>query len=79
MDEVRDKLAKCLSLTFPGLNPSEVLSASINTVSDWDSVRHVTLLSLIGEEFGIDIDFVAFAGLTSFDELAQRLSQEVHT
>lgn len=63
MDELRNKLAKCFLLTFPSLSASDIRSATIDTVSAWDSARHVTLLSLIGEEFGIDIDYVAFAAL----------------
>lgn len=56
-------LAKCFLLTFPSLSASDIRSATIDTVSGWDSARHVTLLSLIGEEFRIDIDYVAFAAL----------------
>ncbi len=77
MDNVRDKLAKCMSLTFPGLSPGAISSASVETVREWDSVAMVTLLSLIGEEFGMDVDFEAFEGATSFDALAARLDQMV--
>lgn len=75
MDNVRDKLAKCMSLTFPGLDPAAIPSASVENMSEWDSVAMVTLLSLIGEEFGMDIDFEAFEGATSFDALAARLDE----
>ncbi len=42
-----------------------------------DSVAQVTLLTLIGEEFGMDIDFLEFEGATSFEALAERLSSQV--
>jgi len=47
--------------------------ASVDTIGTWDSVAHVTLLSLIGEEFAIDIDFEEFAGATSFPEILERV------
>ena len=43
-------------------------------MADWDSVAQVTLLTVIGEEFGIEVDFEEFEGATSFEELARRLS-----
>jgi len=75
MDNVRDKLAKCFSLAFPNLDPSRIPSFTAADVKEWDSVAQVTLLSLIGEEFGIDIDFEAFDGATSFEALAGRLKE----
>jgi hypothetical protein len=33
----------------------------------------VTLLSVIGEEFGLDLDFEQFAGANSFQTIADRL------
>lgn len=44
-------------------------------MADWDSVAQVTLLTVIGEEFGIEIDFEEFEGATSFQELENRLDQ----
>lgn len=75
MDNVRDKLAKCLSLTFPKLDPGSISGASTENVREWDSVAMVTLLSLIGEEFGVDVDFEAFEDANSFEALAARLGE----
>ncbi len=74
MDQIREKLARCFALTFPGLERSRIPEATSENIAGWDSVAHVTLLSLIGEEFGIDVDFEAFEGATSFEALAERLS-----
>lgn len=74
MDNVRDKLAHCFSLAFPQMAPSHYPSASAENTSGWDSIAQLTLLTLIGEEFGIDIDFEEFEGATSFEALAGRLS-----
>ena len=74
MDDVRNKLAHCFSLAFPQMDPSHYPSASAENTNGWDSIAQVTLLTLIGEEFGIDIDFEEFEGATSFEALTSRIS-----
>ncbi len=56
MSEVQQRLAKCFSAAFPGLNAAAIHSASPATVPAWDSVATVTLIALIEEEFGVAID-----------------------
>ncbi len=73
MDNVRDKLSRCFARTFPALDPSQYAAASAQNVSQWDSVTQLTLLTLIGEEFGREIDFEEFEGATSFEALARAL------
>lgn len=75
MDKIRAKLTECFLLVFPNLDPNHIESASADTVKEWDSVAQVNLLTVIGEEFGIDIDYEEFEGANSFEELARRLSQ----
>ena len=53
---------------------ARVSSAGVETVKEWDSVAHVTLLSVIGEEFGLDVDFEQFEGATSFQAILDRLA-----
>ena len=73
-DTTRTRLERCFALTFPRLDPNQYATASAETMADWDSVAQVTLLTVIGEEFGIEVDFEEFEGATSFEELARRLS-----
>jgi acyl carrier protein len=44
-------------------------------VAEWDSLAQVTLLTLIGEEFEIYIDFEEFEDATSFTALVDRISR----
>lgn len=74
MDIVKDKLAHCFSLAFPQMDPSQYATASAENTAAWDSVAHVMLLTLIGEEFGVEVDFEEFEGATSFEALAQRIA-----
>lgn len=75
MNETEVKLAHCFSLAFPKMEASRYSSANVENTAEWDSVAQVTLLTVIGEEFGIDIDFEEFEGATSFDALAKRIAQ----
>ena len=61
-----EPLVGCFEKVFPNLSRGDISAATHDSVAAWDSIAHVTLLSLIGEEFGIDIDFEDFEGATSF-------------
>jgi acyl carrier protein len=63
------RLTTCFTTVFPELPEAEIPQATISTVARWDSVATVTLLSLVGEEFGIEVDFDHFEELTSFQGL----------
>ena len=73
MDDVRDKLGRCFALAFPQLDPNRYADASAENTPQWDSLAHVTLLTLIGEEFGREIDFEEFEGVTTFEGLERVL------
>jgi acyl carrier protein len=61
-----ERLVGCFEIVFPNLSRKDIPAATHDSVAEWDSIAQVTLLSLIGEAFGIDIDFEEFEGATSF-------------
>ena len=73
MDEFATRLVTCFVTVFPSVSADRVPSASTDTVPGWDSMAQLNLLTVIGEEFGIDIDFEQFDGATSFPVLLERL------
>lgn len=75
MDNVRERLTVCFSTVFPNLDPAGIASASAGQMAEWDSLTQINLLSVIGEEFGIDIDFEDFEDATSFEAILDRLRQ----
>ena len=75
MDDVREKLKQCFAVTFPDMDSAAFTTADVNNTKGWDSVAQVTLLTVIGQEFDIDVDFEEFEDATSFERLAQRLQQ----
>jgi acyl carrier protein len=61
-----ERLVGCFETVFPNLSRSDIPGATHEIVAGWDSIAQVTLLSLVGEAFGIEIDFEEFEGSTSF-------------
>ena len=66
MDEIRQRLAKCFQVVFPNLPRERVPAASPETVAEWDSVAGLTLMTVVEDEFGLQIDLDDLAGLDSF-------------
>ena len=77
MDETRDRLTKCFALLFPDLSAAQIAAASQATVSEWDSVAALTMLNVIEDEFGIQIDLDEVAELDSFERLLAYLEPKV--
>jgi acyl carrier protein len=71
-----DKLVSCFEAVFPSLSKEAIPAATHDNVPGWDSTAQVTLLTLVGEEFGIDIDFEEFEGATSFALVLETLRQK---
>lgn len=46
-------------------------SLSRETEGDWDSVRHIELLFMLEEEFGITFDEEEMSELQSFDDIVE--------
>lgn len=77
MDDLRTRLARCFSAVFPDLSPSEVTHASTASVAAWDSLANATLVSVVEEEFDVEIPVEALAELGSFDLLADYLHTDL--
>jgi acyl carrier protein len=76
MTDVQTRLAKCFTAVFPHLRPSEVSSATIESVEGWDSLATVTLLTVVEEEFGTTIEPEELEHLRSFEAYVRRLSAD---
>jgi acyl carrier protein len=66
MDEVTTRLSNCFQVVFPELPNTNILAASQDSIAAWDSVAAITLVSVIEEEFGIEMDLDALAEFDSF-------------
>jgi acyl carrier protein len=72
------RLGRCFAAVFPDLGPAEIPRASLTSVATWDSLASITLLSVLEEEFGVQIDPGEFAELVSFELILDYLRTEKH-
>ena len=67
MDSVRARLAKCFAAVFADLPEGEIERASATSVGSWDSLATVSLLSVIEEEFALQVPPDDFESFVSFE------------
>jgi acyl carrier protein len=75
MDDVKPKLVECFQIVFPELSEKQIPAASQETVAEWDSVAAITLVNVIEEQFGIEMDLDQVAELDSFEKVRAYLEQ----
>lgn len=66
MPDTIQRLARCFLAVFPDLTEAQVSAASQHSVAGWDSVAHVSLLTLIDEEFGLGLDYEQYEEFDSY-------------
>jgi acyl carrier protein len=77
MNNIPDRVSQCFLSVFPDLAPGDVARASHASIAQWDSVAHVTLLSLISEEFQLELDDESFQSLTSYPLIVDFVETQV--
>lgn len=75
MDDVKPKLIECFQIVFPDMREKDIVSASQDTVAEWDSVAAITLVNVIEEQFEIEMDLDDVADLDSFEKVLAYLQQ----
>jgi acyl carrier protein len=74
--ELDGRLVRCISSVFPTLTEEEIRVANVALLMDMDSLAAVTLVALIDEEFGVDVDLEGLLSLGSFEGVCQHLSKQ---
>ncbi len=74
MKKIEERLTQCFANVFPDIKPSDIPKASADSLSAWDSVAHITLLSAVSEEFGMDFEVEDYEELTSYAAIAKYLA-----
>lgn len=75
MTELHDRLVRCFASAFPTLSEKEILAANVALLSDLDSLAGVTLVTLIHEEFGVDVDLEELLELGTFEAIQEFLRE----
>ena len=66
MDSVEQRLVRCFSSVFPELNEEQIRNASVESVTAWNSLAAVTLVAVLQEEFGLQVNLGDLPSLVSF-------------
>lgn len=77
MIDTNDRLLRCFSSIFPTLTPDEIHAADIEQLVDTDSLAGVTLLAMIGQEFGIELSMADMLELRTFPKIQRYLQSAV--
>ena len=75
MDDCQARLVKCFQAVFPELSVEEITRASLASVATWDSVRTIVLVTVMEEEFGLEIDANDLQELISFELILDYLGR----
>ena len=67
MDEMADRLVRCFSSVFSDLTTEQIRTASVESLSAWDSLTAVTLVAVLQQEFGFQINLTDLPELVSFE------------
>ena len=78
MSDLNSKLLRCISSIFPTLSEEQIRTSDLSEVIASDSLTAVTLLSLIDEEFGVNLDLEELLNLGNFDAIEARLRRETN-
>lgn len=79
MHDVKQRLAKCFSAVFPELSPEEIGKTTACHEGNWDSLSVVTLLAVVQEEFGIDLEVNDMESFASFEGILERVNEALRS
>jgi acyl carrier protein len=74
--DLDDRLVRCISSAFPGLADQEIRTVGVEQLADADSLAAVTLVALIDQEFGVDLDLEGLLRFGSLAGLCQYLREQ---
>jgi len=77
-NEIRTQLEECFSVVFADLIPSEIPSATMETVETWDSLATLTLVGVVEQMFGVTVEIDDVPELVSFEKIAVWLEGQKH-
>jgi len=79
MKTIEDRLLQSFRIVFPNQSDSALRVATPETIGQWDSTTHFTLLQVIEEEFEIRIPESAGGELLSFQAFEECLGRRLNS
>ena len=75
MHDLENRLIQCFGAVFPNRSREEIVAATHESFSEWDSLAGVTLLTVLQQEFKLDLDFGDLEELGSFQSTLSYLAK----
>ena len=69
------RLMHCFATVFPGATCDEIKGSKFEALPGWDSLQGVTLLAVLDDEFGVQLDLTDLLELETFDAVERHLSK----
>ena len=76
MADIRDRLVECFATVFADLGREEIPLAAVASVGNWDSLATINLLTVIQEEFGVEIPPDDLEQFVSFELILDYLERK---
>ena len=73
---IEEKLKDILAAVLEVSPTNSITQVSIENTEEWDSVKHLLLMSTIEQEFSINLDDDDLISLTSYSAIKNRLEKE---
>lgn len=73
MSKDEDRLMHCFATVFPAAAREEIEVSKFEALPGWDSLRGVTLLAVLDDEFGVQMDMDELLKLETFEGLAKEI------
>ena len=75
LSDSKERLLRCFRSVFPGATQDEIRTAKLESIAGWDSLRGVTLLAVLDEEFDLQLDLSELADLGSFEGISEYIAK----
>ena len=79
MHDLSNRLKGCFAATFADLPTDKISEACVESVSGWDSMSTVILLSVVEEEFAVRVPPEDILRFTSYDGIQAYLREQCGT
>ena len=73
MSDQDDRLVRCFASVFPTLSEEEIRASNVVPLFDLDSLAGVTFVTLIDQEFGVNVELPDLLEMGSFEAISQFL------
>lgn len=77
MPDMRSRLVECFRAVFTDLPNGAIPDASMNSVANWDSLATITLVLVVQEEFGLQIEPEDLGQFVAFDRILEYVACRV--